>query len=105
MAKFKAPIYVEKSNERDEMKSSRAQQYYKQWFWKAPIGLAITGFGISLIGESIMAKANATSFSDWFFLGTISLIVFNAGLCIFGDAVKARAIYEIEMRHQSDSSA
>lgn len=78
------------------MVKSETQKLYNRWLWKAPTGLIIIGFGISLIGESITAKANATSFSDWFFLGTFSLVVFNAGLCIFADSVKDRAVYEIK---------
>lgn len=81
------------------------QAYYKRWLIKAPIGLAILGFGIALIGESIMAKANATAFSDWFYFGTLSLIVFNAGLCIVIDAAKDRVIYEIETRRDHRSTS
>lgn len=81
------------------------QAYYRRWLIKAPIGLAILGFGIALIGESIMAKANATSWNEWFYFGTLSLIVFNAGLCIVIDAVKDRAIYEIEMRQSNRKSS
>lgn len=85
------------------MKTTKTQQYYKKWLWKAPIGLIIIGFGISLIGESITAKTTATSLSDWFFLGTLSLIVFNAGLCIFADSVKDRAVYEIKLEQSPET--
>jgi len=51
---------------------------FKKWFWFAVIGLALNGFGLSVVGEA------------WFLLGTLGLILVNSGLCFFGTAVGLR---------------
>jgi hypothetical protein len=59
----------------------------KKWFWYAIIGLVLNGFGLSVIGEAIIAKLNGEA---WFLFGTFGLILVNSGLCFFGTAVGLR---------------
>jgi hypothetical protein len=53
----------------------------------APLGLVLTGFGLSLFGEAVMMKYEGKPTMEWFLWGTLSLVVFNSGLSIFGGAV------------------
>jgi hypothetical protein len=71
------------------MKSKK--YHYKRWFFQAPIGLIIIGFGACLIAESAISKANN---QPWFLFGAVALCVFNSGICIFGDAILHRVRYE-----------
>ncbi|MEL7161584.1 MAG: hypothetical protein AAFN92_12570 [Bacteroidota bacterium] len=70
------------------------QYHYRNWLIKAPVGLALVGFGICLITETSLDKYAGAATWDWVSMGTLGLIVFNAGLCFFGDAVKHRVHYE-----------
>ena len=47
----------------------------------------LNGFGLSVIGEAIIAKLNGEA---WFLFGTFGLILVNSGLCFFGTAVGLR---------------
>jgi hypothetical protein len=67
--------------------------FYK-WIIEAVLGLILIGFGLSLLGQSIIYKAKGETLRKWFLWGTLSLVVFNTGLALFGDAVKTRMIYE-----------
>ncbi len=58
------------------------------WFVLAPIGLILTGAGLSI---AIDANGKKTRGEPWFAQGTLGLVCFNAGLSIFGDAVRRRA--------------
>ncbi|MEM1214783.1 MAG: hypothetical protein AAGJ82_03815 [Bacteroidota bacterium] len=72
-----------------------ASQQRRLWLIKAPLGLGLIGFGISLIVEAGFLKhAPGTTTYEWVLAGTLALCVFNAGLCVFGDAVKHRGHYE-----------
>ena len=55
-----------------------------KWLVYAISGLVLCGFGISLVGEAIIAKMQN---QNWFWIGTAGLIIFNSGLSIFGQAV------------------
>lgn len=68
-------------------------QHHRKWQLLAPVGLAMIGFGLSVLGDTIERKSKGRA---WFWRGTLSLSVINAGVCIFGDAVKERALYEWE---------
>ena len=59
----------------------------KKWFWFAVLGLALVGFGLSVLGEAIIRKFQGEA---WFLFGTIALILVNSGLCFFGTAVGIR---------------
>lgn len=56
----------------------------RTWITKSIIGLLMFGFGLCLLGEAIIAKAER---EPWFGLGTIALVVTNAGLSIFASSV------------------
>jgi hypothetical protein len=68
---------------------------YKKWQLFSPLGLALIGFGASMLGHSIQLKVEDAKTITWFVWGTCSLIVFNAGIAIFAEAVKARVLYEL----------
>jgi hypothetical protein len=72
--------------------NTQNQSDYRKWLQLAPLGLLLTGFGLSLVGD---ASNDKQAGRRWFVKGTLGLIVFNAGLAIFGDAVKSRAIHEL----------
>lgn len=74
-------------------------EHYEKWNFLSPLGLLLMGFGLSLVGNAVIAKAKGRG---WFFKGTLALIVFNAGAAIFGEAVKARALYEFELNKLRD---
>jgi len=63
-----------------------------KWLLFAISGLLLFGFGLSLLGESIIMKY--THAPQWILWGTIALVVTNSGLCLFGQAViiKAREV-------------
>jgi hypothetical protein len=56
----------------------------------APLGLTLTGLGLSLTGEAIIWKSAAAPWWEWAALGTLGLIAVNSGISVFGDAVKRR---------------
>lgn len=69
----------------------KKDKFYQKWLIRAPLGLALVGFGACLIAEAAMKKyANL----PWFVDGTVALCVFNGGLCVFGDAILQRVRYE-----------
>ncbi len=68
--------------------------HYDKWNQFAPLGLLLTGLGLSIIGDATLSKHKGKA---WVLKGTLGLIVFNAGLAIFGEAVKARALYEKDL--------
>lgn len=62
----------------------------KNWLFFSAIGLATFGFGLSLMGEALIRKYEATQWQDWFWIGTLALVVTNAGLALFGKAITLR---------------
>ena len=62
----------------------------RKWLLLSALGLALFGFGLSLIGEALIRKYEANSIGDWFWYGTLALVVTNSGLAIFGKAVTMR---------------
>ncbi len=63
------------------------KRYLIPWLSYSVSGLVITGFGLSLLGEAILAKQQKRS---WFWLGTASLVVFNTGLSLVGTSAVHR---------------
>jgi hypothetical protein len=67
--------------------------YFTRWLAFAVGGLCLTGFGLSLLGESIIAKHKKR---PWFWLGTLSLVVVNSGLSFIGKAVAYRVRLDLK---------
>jgi hypothetical protein len=63
----------------------------RKWLIYAIGGLLLMGFGLSLLGESIIMKSREVEVWKWFLMGTTALVVFFAGLSIFGQAVVFRS--------------
>lgn len=80
------------------------EETFYRWLIEAVAGLLLIGFGLSLLGQSIIYKARGERARKWFWWGTASLIVVNAGICVFGDAVKQRVVYDAA-RPPSESRA
>lgn len=72
--------------------TSESDRRYTSWLWKAPLGLVITGFGLSLLGNAILARGRGRHPVYWFSLGTVALTVCGSGLSVFTDAAKDRAV-------------
>lgn len=66
------------------------RQLKKRWLLFGASGLALVGFGLSLMGEALILKYEDAGFHDWFWLGTAALVVINTGLAFFGKAVTIR---------------
>jgi hypothetical protein len=58
-----------------------------KWLILSISGLLLIGFGLSLLGESIIKKYE--NHPNWFYWGTLALVVFNSGICI---VIKASSI-------------
>jgi hypothetical protein len=67
--------------------------FFKKWLSFAVGGLTLTGFGLSLLGEAIIAKYEKR---PWFWLGTLSLVVVNSGISMIGKAVTYRTRLDLE---------
>ncbi len=74
----------------------KKNKHYRRWFWQAPIGLVIFGFGACLVAEAAMTKYSGAPLFEWIAYGTFALIVLNSGLCVFGDSILHRVRYERE---------
>lgn len=66
------------------------KQLTRKWLLLSALGLALFGFGLSLVGEVLIRKQEADGLSDWFWFGTLALVVTNSGLAIFGKAITLR---------------
>jgi hypothetical protein len=62
----------------------------RNWLILSISGLILIGFGLSLMGEALIRKYEATNWQDWFWLGTIALVVINSGISLFGKAITLR---------------
>ncbi|MGY6562674.1 MAG: hypothetical protein ACXITV_11265 [Luteibaculaceae bacterium] len=67
-----------------------------KWLLYATVGLILSGSGISVIGEAIVVKMQATQVSEWFWLGLLGLVLFHSGLSFFGQA----SIFRTQMLNQ-----
>ena len=66
-----------------------------KWLLYAVGGLVVFGFGLSLLGEAIIAKYTNNDY--WVAWGISALVVTNSGLCLFGQAVVERVKREREI--------
>lgn len=62
-----------------------------KWLTFSPLGLTLTGLGLSIVGEAGARKGRG---APWFWLGTLGLCCFNAGLSVFAEGVKAKILDE-----------
>ncbi len=58
-----------------------------RWWVYSVCGLLLTGAGLSVLGEAIIAKNNGEA---WFLVGTLALILVNSGICLVAGAVILR---------------
>jgi hypothetical protein len=66
-----------------------------KWLVFSPVGLALMGFGLTLVTDAARAKSSGEA---WFWYGTLALTVFNAGVAFFGEGVKNAVLVELEKR-------
>lgn len=66
---------------------SKIKVLRKKWLYGAIGGILLMGFGLSLLGNSIMMKYENDILFEWFIVGTVALSLFFAGLSVFGNAV------------------
>jgi sulfite exporter TauE/SafE len=59
----------------------------RKWLKYAVIGILVMGFGLSVLGEAMIAKALDKPILNWFLIGTAGLSLIFAGLSVFGQAV------------------
>ena len=70
-----------------------------KWRLLAPLGLALIGFGVSVVGYAVELRISGTGSAAWFAWGTLGLVVLNSGVACFGEAVKHRALLELGRRN------
>ena len=68
-----------------------------KWLVFSPLGLALIGFGLTLVTDAARAK---TAGEPWFWYGTLALVVFNAGVVFFGEGVKNAVLVSLESKQQ-----
>ena len=68
-----------------------------KWLLFSPLGLALIGFGLTLVTDAARAK---TAGEPWFWYGTLALVVFNAGVVFFGEGVKNAVLVSLESKQQ-----
>ncbi|MCL6259879.1 hypothetical protein M3O96_12315 [Aquiflexum sp. TKW24L] len=59
----------------------------RKWLKYAVLGILVMGFGFSVLGEGMIAKALGKPILNWFLIGTAGLSLIFAGLSVFGQAV------------------
>lgn len=76
----------------------------KRWIWylKAQAGVLLFPFGLSLLGEATIHKANH---QPYFWLGTLSLIVINTGVGLMIDSQLLRGFpRDLEVKEPTSTS-
>jgi hypothetical protein len=66
-----------------------------KWLLFAPLGLATTGAGASLIYWAGNLKDQHVPATEWLAAGTVALVVFNTGLSLFGRGVVEKVLHEV----------
>ena len=66
-----------------------------KWLLFSPLGLALIGFGLTLVTDAARAKSAG---EPWFWYGTLALVVFNAGVVFFGEGVKNAVLVSLESK-------
>ena len=68
-----------------------------KWLVFSPLGLALIGFGLTLVSDAARAKSAG---EPWFWYGTLALVVFNTGVVFFGEGVKNAVLVSLESKQQ-----
>ena len=68
-----------------------------KWLLFSPLGLALIGFGLTLVTDAARAKSAG---EPWFWYGTLALVVFNAGVVFFGEGIKNAVLVSLELKHR-----
>ena len=68
-----------------------------KWLVFSPLGLALIGFGLTLVTDAARAKSAG---EPWFWYGTLALVVFNTGVVFFGEGVKNAVLVSLESKQQ-----
>lgn len=66
---------------------------FRKWLIFAPLGLSLSGLGLSLVGEANHRKLQNR---PWFWLGTLGLCCVNAGIAVIVEAARARLLHDLE---------
>lgn len=66
-----------------------------KWLLFSPLGLALIGFGLTLVTDAARAKSAG---EPWFWYGTLALVVFNAGVVFFGEGIKNAVLVSLESK-------
>lgn len=74
--------------------SKKMNKLKKKWLLYAVSGILIMGFGLSVMGEALIAKAMGQAFLNWFLIGTAGLALIFAGLSVFGQAIVYKSIMD-----------
>ncbi len=64
----------------------------RKWQLLAPLGLALIGFGVSVVGYAVELRVGGAARATWFAWGTLGLVVLNSGVACFGEAVKCSVL-------------
>lgn len=67
----------------------------QKWRLFAPLGLALIGFGVSVVGYAVELRVANAPRLEWFAWGTAGLVFLNSGVACFGEAVKHRVLEEL----------
>ena len=65
----------------------------------AVTGILVMGFGLSVMGEALIAKALGKAFVNWFLIGTAGLALIFAGLSVFGQAIVLKSLIDQKKNH------
>ena len=68
-----------------------------KWLLFSPLGLALIGFGLTLVTDAARAKSAG---EPWFWYGTLALVVFNAGVVFFGEGIKNAVLVSLELKQR-----
>ncbi|SNS15114.1 hypothetical protein SAMN06295967_10482 [Belliella buryatensis] len=83
---------------------AKKKELKKKWIYYAVFGILLMGFGLSLLGDSIILKAANDNWLPWFLMGTFALICFFAGLSIFGQASVYKSKLSLKGKKKSKRS-
>ena len=66
------------------------------WLVKAPIGVALIGFGFSLASEAGHKKRDGAETAEWVKQGTLGLAILNMGVGLYAESERHRTLWQLE---------